>query len=41
MGRVGPPFPLTIALGLGHAALDTIRTRLTQLPGIWYIWPAD
>jgi hypothetical protein len=31
-----PPSSLTIALGLGEAALDTVRTRLTQLPGIWY-----
>ena len=31
-----PPSRPTIALGLGQAALDTIRTRLTQLPGIWY-----
>jgi hypothetical protein len=30
------PSSLTIALGLAQAALDTMRTRLTQLPGIWY-----
>ena len=32
----GHPSSLTIALGLAQAALDTMRTRLTQLPGIWY-----
>jgi Sulfotransferase family len=31
-----PPSSLTIARGLGEAALDTFRTRITQLPGIWY-----
>jgi len=32
----GPPSGLTIARGLGFAAFDVVRTRLTQLPGIWY-----
>jgi hypothetical protein len=31
-----PPSGLTIARGLGFAMFDSARTRLTQLPGIWY-----
>jgi hypothetical protein len=31
-----PPSRLTIARGVGFAAFDTLRTRLPQLPGIWY-----
>jgi len=31
-----PPSSLTIARGLGEAAIDTLRTRLIQLPAIWY-----
>jgi hypothetical protein len=31
-----PPSGLTIARGLGFAMFDSARTRLAQLPGIWY-----
>jgi Sulfotransferase family len=33
---VDPPSRLTIARGIGFAAFDAVRTRLTQLPSIWY-----
>jgi len=33
---MGPPSRLTIARGLAFAAFDTARTRIPQLPGIWY-----
>ncbi len=31
-----PPSSWTIAQGIGGAAFDTFRMRVTQIPGIWY-----
>jgi hypothetical protein len=33
---VRPPSGLAVMRGLGFAALDTVRKRLTQFPGMWY-----